>query len=544
MTAYATRQPNSADPRSAHLPGSRRQRSSSVVSIESSTSDASDSTQTTHPILRTRLGRTVRQRFSNIQPLHFIRRFLFRSGPSYHLLTSPVSETVTPVSRTASYDGLRGVACLIVFNFHFLYPYTKTITHGFGVSHGPNDDAVSMHPHQLPILCLLVRGRAMVTLFFAISGYVLSYSFLSATRTHDAESLRRWTRLSSLTLRRWMRLFLPATISMLIVMFAAFTGAFDAGREFQKSSEWLTGSWEQHPPRRATFDAQFADFEWMWWDWQTPFQWRLYYSWYDPHTWTIPVEFRGSIVLFVLLLGSAGLKQSWRTVVFAFATVFCFASKRWDSAAFTSGALVADLHLWQMSASAMAEMDEKTSLPRWRRGKVSGIFTRKIEKHLCTALKTILFVAALWILSFPDDEAWITPGFSWLNYMTPRAYDGRELRPYMFWHAFAASFILWSVQRLHYVQTFFCLPIPQYLGKISYAFYLVHGPLLHGVGFALQPQIFEGLGAADSITKWVGGLVLGWMTMLTLSIVVAHMFWKVVDVPLVKLAKWVERKLC
>lgn len=33
--------------------------------------------------------------------------------------TAPAPNT----SRTASYDGLRGIACLIVFNFHFLYPY-------------------------------------------------------------------------------------------------------------------------------------------------------------------------------------------------------------------------------------------------------------------------------------------------------------------------------------------------------------------------------------------------------------------------------------
>lgn len=147
----------------------------------------------------------------------------------------------------------------------------------------------------------------MVTLFFAISGYVLSYGFLSSV-TKEAH----FSRLSSLSLRRWMRLYLPATISMLLVMFAAFFGAFEKGREFQDSSRWLTGLWEQHPPRFENFGKQIKDFVHMWWDWQTPFQWRLFYSEYDPHTWTIPVEFKGSMVLFVLLLASAGLKQRWR----------------------------------------------------------------------------------------------------------------------------------------------------------------------------------------------------------------------------------------
>lgn len=427
-------------------------------------------------------------------------------------------------SRTASYDGLRGLACLIVFNFHFLYPYTRTITHGFAA--GRDDDDSHRNFHQLPIICLLVRGRAMVTLFFAISGYVLSYNFLASMR--NSKWIHGFGRLSSLTLRRWARLYLPATISMSLVCLGAFFGAFEPGREFQES-EWLTGLWEQHPPKFESFGAQLRDFFFMWWDWSTPFQWRLYYSLYDPHTWTIPVEFKGSMVLFILLVAAAGLKQGWRIGLVVLVTIFCFASQRWEVATFTGGALVAELHLIaaaRQEKSCALPLDEKAPAPK---------IPSQVRKYAIILLKSMVFVFSLYVLSFPDDAADTTPGFWWLNRITPPIYN----QHYLFWHAFAALFVIWSIETLSLMRKFLSLSFPQYLGKISYGLYLVHGPLLHSAGFAMQPKIWQTIGH-DTMVKWVGGLVLGWLTMLILSIVAAHLFYKLVDAPLVRATKWVE----
>lgn len=379
----------------------------------------------------------------------------------------------------------------------------------------------------------------MVTLFFAISGYVLSYGFLStSTAQSDAQLLKGFSRLTSLTLRRWMRLYLPATFSMLLVMFGAFFGAFDAGHKFQETSPWLTGLSEQHPPSFSSFAKQLRDFVGMWWAWATPFQWRLFYSEYDPHTWTIPVEFKGSMVLFVLLLASGGLKQRWRLVLFALTTAYCFASERWDVAAFIGGVLVADIHLWQ-TWKATEEVDN-LDLPRTTSSGRATTSRQRIAAYALMTIKTIVFIAALYVLSFPDDIPERTPGFSWLYRITPPMYKTGSTRPYLFWHALSALFVIWCIRQFHYVDAFFCLYVPQYLGKISYALYLVHGPLLHSAGFAMQPRIFQAV--EDSLRGWLGALILGWLTMLGLSVLVAHLFWKIVDVSLVRMAKWLEAK--
>lgn len=434
---------------------------------------------------------------------------------------SPAPSATT--SRTASYDGLRGLACLIVFNFHFLYPYTRTITHGFG---GSYDGVANGYPHQLPVLCLLVRGRAMVTLFFAISGFVLSYGFLGSIRS--GQMTNALSRLASLTLRRWLRLFAPASISMLMVCFGSFLGAFDPGREFQ-DGEWLTGSWEQHPPRFQNFGRQLKDFCKMWWTWTSPFRWGFYFSEYDPHTWTIPVEFRSSIVLFVVLLASAGLKLRWSFGLVCLVTVYSLSRERWEVATFTGGAIVAHL---QHAASARRERIQL--LPTQK--PLRPISTR-VSKWALIALNVVGFVLSLFVLSFPDDQAGRTPGFRFLNRITLLTYHtARE-----FWHPLAAIYILWSVERLSLLRKFLSSAIPQYLGKISYGLYLVHGPLLHSAGFAMQPKIWEAIGSGTRV-KWCGGLFVGWMTMLTLSIVAGHIFWLLVDEPLVRATRWLERQ--
>ncbi|KAI5361117.1 Putative acyltransferase 3 domain-containing protein [Septoria linicola] len=445
------------------------------------------------------------------------------SSNIYRALPTPGSTNPAPatraVSRTASYDGLRGLACLVVFNFHFLYPYSNTMKHGYGMN------SKNMYLHQLPILSLLVRGRAMVVLFFAISGYVLSYGFLASMRSGQSD--KALSRLASLTIRRWMRLFLPATASMLLACLASYLGAFDSGRKLEKTP-WITGMWEQHPPRYSTLYAQIHDFTKMWWAWQSPFVWRLYYSLYDPHTWTIPVEFKCSMVLFVLLVGSAGLKQRWKFGLVLLVTWCSLLYKRWDVATFTAGALVADLHqraAHRKEQTCVLPLDDQQQLEPPRRG-----------SHLKTILKWLLFLTSLYVLSFPDNFPKKTPGYKTLRWLTPSAYKDAHY----FWHSVAASFIIWSVEELPPIRNFLSTSVPQYLGRTSFAFYLVHGPILHSAGFALQPAIWAATGH-ETTTQWCFGLLIGWVIMLPLSLGAAHVFYKLVDAPLVRVTRWLEQ---
>lgn len=69
---------------------------------------------------------------------------------------------------TSALDGLRGFACCAVFVYHSVTPYSHTFLYGYG---GTED----RHFYQLPFLHLHFSGPTMVSVFFVISGCVLSY---------------------------------------------------------------------------------------------------------------------------------------------------------------------------------------------------------------------------------------------------------------------------------------------------------------------------------------------------------------------------------
>ncbi|KAI1871847.1 hypothetical protein JX265_005833 [Neoarthrinium moseri] len=421
-------------------------------------------------------------------------------------------------------DGIRGIACLVVFNFHFLYPHTYTIFQNFGA---PTPDGQHDFFHQLPYVCLIYRGRAMVVLFFALSGYVLSYRYLSQIRHHAWEGSQK--SIASLTLRRFVRLYVPPTTSMFLVMVAAFFGAFEPGRRFQ-DSDWRHGPAEQHPVQQATLLAQLSDFARMWWDWSNPWTWNPYFSHYDPHTWTIPLEFRSSIALFALLVSRTRLRVFYGFALTLVVALYCLFSARWDVAVFLGGSLVADVHIALSSRHAGVVTLSPTTITG-----VARKSYQKIPKTLVTRLGLLL---GLYLLSFPDEASEVTPGYKTMASWTPSNYGHK----YLFWHCIACIILLWCSGLDEIIKRPFETKVAQYLGKISYALYLVHGPLLHSLGFALQPRIWERIGH-ESTSQWILGLFVGWMLMLGWSIVVADLFWRCIDAALVSFTKQIEQAI-
>jgi hypothetical protein len=79
--------------------------------------------------------------------------------------------------RPTSYlDGLRGVAALFVVFNHYVAEYFPDWTYGYlsgdgsEAQGGKNDRLI-----QLPVVRVFYNGTFMVTIFFVISGYVLSH---------------------------------------------------------------------------------------------------------------------------------------------------------------------------------------------------------------------------------------------------------------------------------------------------------------------------------------------------------------------------------
>lgn len=426
----------------------------------------------------------------------------------------------------AALDGLRGWACLLVFNFHFLFTYTWKVAIGWGFA-GDNFGV-----HQLPFIHMLISGHIMVAIFFVLSGYVLSYKPLRTIRSMSFD--QTFTVLASSTFRRGLRLYIPALAGLVCVFVAVRLGIYNYSHGVIKQGLTIRGTNEQHPPVYRSFTKQFWDFYRTITNLLNPFDWSLYYNNYNPHLWTIPVEFRSSLVLFLTTLGTSRLGSRLRMSLVATLIWFCMRYGRWELVLFLIGMLMAEVDLingtWERPANS-ATATEKTNIRLVPGGRVIASVSRR-------RLWITTFIIGLYIGSVPNIGYKWTPGYRWLWHLTPKTYP----EPHRFPQTIGAALIVFSINHSPDIQKLFTNRLSQYLGKISFAFYIVHGPILHSLGYSIMPTIWAMTGKETNFQYCLGFLI-GWLICLPISLWAGDVFWRAVDIPSVKFARWVEDRV-
>ncbi|KAL6865631.1 hypothetical protein ACO1O0_001726 [Amphichorda felina] len=546
-------------------------------------------------------------------------------------------------------DGLRGIACLLVFNYHFLWPWTPSIMMGHGAT-PPGALEPYVGWHQLPIICLLHRGRPMVAIFFAISGYVLCRHILRAI--HERRLEAAYKSLASSVFRRAFRLYIPPTISMFIVAILAQMGAFRSEDDIYKgpdsayingtvtlatlsnqcrnythpvvgaegaadylglqSSTYLSnitgwidntlclndtsksispaklytlvdkadgniakfsnrtkglstyalqtylnmhgpeieipyegpvpltrgrsnitnctefqfvqfgGSWEEHPFIHDNITYALQNFTRAYAEWANPFNFGHYHPRYDPHTFTIPMELRGSMFIYIFLLATAALKARWRLGFAGVLVAYSLTMSRWDMATFLGGATLSELDIQQSSE------DERLPMGA-RRGRLASL---SATPRRAAALRWAGIVLALYLLSYPDSGAEYTPGFRFLSSWVPKYYI--PLSGWMFYQAMGALLLLPCVLRDPFIRGVLEGRVAQYLGRISFSLYLVHGPILHSLGFWIMPRLFDHFGR-------MGGYMIGWISLMSLTLYLSNLWYRKIDVWSTTVGRRVER---
>ena len=545
-------------------------------------------------------------------------------------------------------DGLRGIACLFVFNYHFFWPWAPHIMLGYGAL-----PPMAFAPYRawptLPILCLLHRGRPMVAIFFAISGYVICRHVLRLIHEKRLESA--YQHLSSAVFRRAFRLYIPPTISMFLVAVLAQMGAFRSeydiykgpdsayingsvatvdfnhnsncaegtvpvvgaagmaqylglpnsdylgnataplclsfssrqvspvrvylhGDEFEKTLaevtkddtrlrrygnhdsislysgpapldivdsegedgtygiplKWIQfgGTWEEHPLIHDNFTYAMENFTRVYVEWANPFRFNHYHTRYDPHTFTIPMELRGSMIVYIFLLGTAALKARWRIGFAGILSAYSLTLGRWDVSAFLGGMLLSEVDIRIASDPMENPSDHGPFL-----SPVVNFLGALESWHYLVFRWTLLFMS-LWFLSYPDAAAEWTPGFISLAYLLPRYYPAGA--GWMFYQALGAILLLPCILHSQILRNFFEGRWPRYLGKISFSFYLVHGPVLHGLGFWIMPRLFEHLGRT-------GGYLVGYIVLLGIALYLSDWWCRKIDSWSTTVGKRIEKML-
>ncbi|KAL8337880.1 hypothetical protein RB598_006663 [Gaeumannomyces tritici] len=484
------------------------------------------------------------------------------SWPARLLRTLPpsfVADMMWPDQRpgwrlhaTSYLDGLRGIASFVVFFCHYTEENHKYMVPSYGL----NPDGQASSFLQLPFFRIAFSGRPMVHVFFVISGFVLSHKPLRALHDGGPRALERCAAaLSSSAFRRPLRLFGPCAAETLMIAACCQLGWLYEPLPALSTQLWI---WK---------DVMFHSVTWPW-AWDADLR-----PGYDVHLWTIPIEFAHSMLLFLVILLLARVKLKVRQASTAGLMAYCLCCGKWAAFEFLGGMWLAEMRIVQSLGRACCGggtdehrgigQKEQLPQPHARRG-----------RRLLRSIFWIGVVAAfVFVGGWPNSGADRTRGIRALLAATPDpfAHGMDDLAPQKFWFALAALSAVWACGELAWARRLLDSGPAQYCGRLSFAIYIVHGPVLAMLQLAVVGEPFspervvpadgdgqqqqqqqqvvvpavpgwgvKGMFGVDGPTQrflaWLGGLVI----LLPVTVWVADVFWRLVDVPVIAAARWVE----
>jgi peptidoglycan/LPS O-acetylase OafA/YrhL len=378
------------------------------------------------------------------------------------------------------------------------------------------------------ILLALLKSRTMLTLRSSpVSGFSLSYKALGLIRNKRHSEVLDC--LSSSVFRRGMRLVLPPAVIHFFAMLATYGGLYGIG----------PGS--RQPPRYETFGENVA----LWMrsviELADPFRPSVYPGGYNPtydtNLWTIPVEFHGSMAIFLTLMGLAKVHTPVRIFVLSGLVVYLLYYAYTHMFLFIGGVLIAELgHMREAGKKDRTDLQERQpSNPDRSNLLVSGENTRTRVK---TASWTASFIIALFVLSMPltDFGARNSPGFITLSTMIPPNYRQHFFED-QFWIHVAAMLLVFTIDNAKFLQPIFTTRFAQWLGKISFALYILHGHFLYTIGWNLSARAFEWTGTEPGFQYGLG-VALTLVVMFPLLFWTSHIVANHVDARSVTFARW------
>ncbi|KAF1808537.1 hypothetical protein P152DRAFT_462404 [Eremomyces bilateralis CBS 781.70] len=422
------------------------------------------------------------------------------------------------LGRTAYLDGLRGFAAFLVYwSHHQSWGHDKG--HIYESGYGYNGQHYLV---QLPGLRMFFSGgHFAVAVFFVISGYVLSAKPLTLIASKEYVKLEEY--LASAVFRRWTRLYLPIIVTSLL--FATWWHVFG------------TRVFKPVPTYVGEFQTWLQAFIHLSWDWRLSTHMWFRYNF---HMWTIPVEYRGSLYVYTSLIAFSRASKNMRLLCTIFSIIYTLLIiDGWYLSLFVAGMLLCDL-------DQLAAQD-----------RLPAIFDR--VRPYQTRLLWAMFVISVFLSGVPAEEKTLAdnPGWYYLSYLVPDGLKSTNPDSKWFFHFWAATFMVVCCRRFSWLKTFFEAPFNQYLGRVSYALYLVHGPVL----WILADPVYALLGWSIPTTRenppqW-GSLVpavnlgplglefnflLGHLVILPMTLWVAELCTRGVDEPSVRASHWLYKR--
>ncbi|HEY6159873.1 MAG TPA: acyltransferase [Bacteroidia bacterium] len=328
-------------------------------------------------------------------------------------------------------EGIRGIAAFMVLGHHFMlafYPgaydnnpvrfHTKTLEHWYYASP----------------LNVLTNGNFCVTIFFVLSGYVLSRRYWQQKDISIVSSAAK---------RRFPRLFIPVAFTLILsyILLNLSLYKHKEAAVISHSDWWLGTLWPMDPSFGTLMQYMFKDVMF------------LGSADYDTSMWTMKLELFGSFIVFGLLLVTHFTSRKGVYFIFLGA-IFVFLALNGQAfyyIGFVCGMMLND---------------------------VEAFMQRRKHLNANYVLVPALIIAGLFLGSYPSLN-FAHYGFWEFVYKWSFGQKMIDSFAYVLFHTAGAMMLVTAVVISPGLQKLFSTRIFRFLGLISFSFYLLH-PLVIG----------------------------------------------------------------
>lgn len=424
----------------------------------------------------------------------------------------------TRSSGTSWLDGLRGAAALQVFFFHF-FGLHALWGHSFGSS--PKDRYI----HQLPIFrSIWGGGSSAVCVFFVISGNAICVKTFTLLRRKNHEAL--YKSLSSSMIRRGFRLFLPVVFLaipgfiLLVTVDMTKEGSFAYPWEIQEN----IGKQIVHFITQT--DAHLNPY--MYAD-ANPSKNRYAYV---PSSWTIPMEYYGSLIVYLMTLVIARVEIfTYRVGILGMVSLYALHQGSWWTSLFINGMLLADTTLEQKS---------RTENKKIAFHDTDKALSSRARRVLWDAMFFALFCCGYYMMGTPpktlsyDFNPVPRVGYEFLYPLIPNYEIFRMADTTRWIWYWSGMFTVVGISQVSWLRVIFESKFCQWLGKLSFMLYLVHPAVIAALGPGLRD-------IANTFTDNAGvECFFEFFILLPIILAFAALTERYVDQPSVKMARWIE----
>jgi len=492
------------------------------------------------------------------QATRWCRRFGYALMPQ--LLRSLIWQDYAPPRKefTTSYlNGLRGCTALKVFTFHYIHALSDIGFQPWGTN--------ERHRYilELPIIRYFYSGFTS-HIFFGVAGYLTSVRLLQLMDDPDPLSQAKvLASVSSSLFRRAFRLYLPVLIITLITATWIYLGFYEHNRPYLLDHlKYFPGDWnETKPLQYPTYAGQLRFWSSEMYDLTNICSEKTVYPFHDQHLWSILAEMRASLHLYGCLLTLSQCAKHIRLVFFFIFAALYFYWNHWEIWVYILGAAVAQIDimltereqqnnqilpssLQEEKLAPMESADPSTNLTL-----LATIYRlpHRLSLHLTLpSLRFFAFLLAFYFLSYPiDGSRDYAPGYMTLNLIIPRWMVRKDKFYPNIGTAIFLMLLVRSNPQTSRWRRFLTSRIPQYMGSISFGFYLVHGPIMHLGGYMIPHWIWWkwlGLEGGNETTdgQWIIGILAGWLPTLVVSLWAADVWTREVEGRCIRVVKKLE----